>query len=268
MPTQYSHRVTNYARALNLEGYSPSEALIELEDRYGEEKIPSLRTLQNWWRAWRSADDEKWTLHSSAVDAEDVGSVLDVLASMVAVTAGRVRSLTNGQARRVAQIKRARPGLWGWRAYQLACMYEEREGAQEAVDDLDLYLAMEPWRSERPEGPDDAVCALDYMLAIADGAPAVPDFIASPELINEDAAAMLAATLRDRLMSNQREQLPTGAEARHDAMMQTVWDYLMKRMPNASDNYLTEFVEFIDEVRERLPAIVATALKNTEASDG
>jgi hypothetical protein len=73
--------------------------------------------------------------------------VLDVLASVITHTAGKVRVLTIDEALWIAALANATFGLGSWERYRLAREYLRRSVEGRPTNDLDILLAFRPWAS-------------------------------------------------------------------------------------------------------------------------
>ncbi len=140
-------RVEDKIRELADEGALNSKAIHGLvRDEFPGEAV-SLRTVQRKVQESRArhGPTARWTL---ALDqGDDARLVLGCLGALVRVTGNPSRGISARTAEWIVAVARAAPDLPPWSIYRLARWYEGRTSTDNSTDDLDLYLAMRPWRS-------------------------------------------------------------------------------------------------------------------------
>jgi hypothetical protein len=112
----------------------------------------------------------RWSLGSTCGDVtwdpSDAGRVAHAVASVMEDTWGQMRSVTEGQARRIAWVFNVAPDIVPWLAYALGVDYDRRTRDDEPTTDLDAILAFAPWRTdERGRHP----MAGAYAQAVGEG---------------------------------------------------------------------------------------------------
>lgn len=106
---------------------------------------PSLRTVQDIAREVTPPDRSGvWRLGDAA--SEDASLVLPALAAVIERTAGRTRSLSNGEAEWIARLTTAASDIPPWQAYSLARSYLARSQRGESTESLDQAVAFAPWK--------------------------------------------------------------------------------------------------------------------------
>lgn len=163
------------ALAIERPEWSPAQIRNELDQGELKGRLPSARTVQEIVKRARPADPSApWSL----ADAEPstVPLVLPVLAAVVARTQGQRNYVTRGEAEWLAKLRGAYPDLDPWQAYRLARLYMARVERRDATLDLDLYLALAPWRRGETEA--------QYRRLLADGViPAPPASVIASEVV-------------------------------------------------------------------------------------
>jgi hypothetical protein len=152
-------RVEDKIRELSNEGDLDPKAIHSLvHDQFPGEAV-SLRTVQRRVQESRArfGPSAIWTLTPDQGDAARV--VLGCLAAVVRVTGNPNRGITVRTADWIAAVARVAPDLPPWSTYRLARWYEGRTSTNDSTDDLDLYLAMRPWRSIRAREAYEAILA-------------------------------------------------------------------------------------------------------------
>ncbi|CCF83359.1 hypothetical protein [Nitrolancea hollandica] len=131
---------------LALQGWSATQIHDHLDrDTSNRGRVPHLRTVQYKVKDIRDRDKSRaWTLEDAT--PEEAAAVLPVLAAVIHETEGLVRSLTTAQVSYVVKIRAACPKLPPFDVFLLASLYVNRTAANEPVDDLDAYLAYQPWQ--------------------------------------------------------------------------------------------------------------------------
>jgi hypothetical protein len=134
-------------------GRSPAQIYADLKQEFGTANVPSPKTIERHIK--NRPKGEPWTIIGA--DAEDAGLVLPVLAYVAWITDGRIQSVTKGEARWIARIRRLRPDLMetggdptepsgALGVFFLALDYAEREQTGEFTEDLDAFLIWAPWQ--------------------------------------------------------------------------------------------------------------------------
>jgi hypothetical protein len=174
-------RVERTIHELADRGASPSQIHRELgRDPESIAELPNLRTVQRVVREHVQADDSgSWELDVKA--GADAAAVVEVLATVVSITGGVTRAVTNLEAAWVKTLASIAPDLDPWRTYRAARVYIARRARNESTLDLEVWLGLAPWRAGRRER---------YEELIADGV--VPR---SP--VDSTAHAQLAPVFRE-----------------------------------------------------------------------
>ncbi len=125
-------------------------------------RVPTLRTIERYARSApmnREESDEAWR----PVDADynEAALVLPVLGYVIWSTDGRIKSITKREAEWIAHVLRMVPELaqpdrdskggipgMSLAVFLIALDYAERESTGEPTEELDLFLALGPWRSD------------------------------------------------------------------------------------------------------------------------
>jgi hypothetical protein len=160
-PKRLPRRVEDKIRELADEGTLDPKAIVGvLRDEFPEEAF-SLRTVQRRVSDSRARHGAglRWTLTPGHGDQAQV--VLGCLAALVRVTRNPSRGISIKTAEWIMAVAGAAPDLPDWSVYQLARRYEGRTSASNPTDDLDLYLAMGPWRSMQAREAYEVLCASD-----------------------------------------------------------------------------------------------------------
>ena len=105
---------------------------------------PGLRSVQRYIAKRGARDQRIWSLGDC--DMADARPILDALRSVIHYTEGRLTSLTVAEARMVEKVQRAAPELQPIEHWRLARMYLRRLADGEPADDVDVFLAVAPWR--------------------------------------------------------------------------------------------------------------------------
>jgi hypothetical protein len=159
-------RVRDLVEDLASRGHTPSAIRQEVLDVFGEPITPSLRTVREMAKAvhtrdvtgpWSPAADttgvpEVILAVLAAVLAETAGSDSTNFAPGPAMPAGPIRSITRAEAAIIANVERATPGLPAFELWRIARLYLARAARDEPTDDLDGFLAFQPWRGNAEEG--------------------------------------------------------------------------------------------------------------------
>jgi hypothetical protein len=152
-------RVEDKVRELADEGdLDPKEIHALVREQFPGEAV-SLRTVQRKVQESRArhGPSSLWALTPGQGDAARV--VLGCLAAMVRVTGNPNRGFTVRLAEWIVAVDRVAPDLPPWSTYRLARWYEGRTSTNDSTRDLDLYLAMRPWRSIRARDAYEAILA-------------------------------------------------------------------------------------------------------------
>ena len=130
---------------LALQGWSPTQIHEYLgRDQQFQGRVPVLRTVQRKVADIRSRDKSRpWTLEDAIPD--EAAAVLPVLAAVIHGTKGLVKSLSTAQVSYIMKIQAACPEIPPYQLFLFASLYVNRTAAQEPVDDLDAFLAYQPW---------------------------------------------------------------------------------------------------------------------------
>jgi hypothetical protein len=143
----------------------------------------SLRTIQDIVKEWRTRDTSNpWTIRSEVARPERARVILDTLRAVVLGSRGRIRGFTGREARYVVVVASAAPELAPYEVWEIARAYALREAHDEPADDLDAFLAFEPWASAKSWG--------NYQTAAGEGwireAPGMIVMIVIPQSIRGD----------------------------------------------------------------------------------
>lgn len=123
------------------------QLLLEYDENKLKSPPPSKRTVERIVKEWRGVDlTGPWNLYTAA--PEDVPLVLPVLAAVINWTQGAITSLTNGEARIIANIRSVAPDFGLVDSFLWARLYRRRIENNEPTDDFDAYLSYAPWRDE------------------------------------------------------------------------------------------------------------------------
>ena len=140
-----SAAVEKLIRDGHLKKLGPTEILATIELAGAR---ASLGTIGSRLRVLRQADATgPWSLAESDYDERTNRRILDVLYVVSYESEGRRAHLTTGEARHVARITGAAPGLDAWPAYRLAHEYLLCKSKAEGTEHLDAFLAYAPWVS-------------------------------------------------------------------------------------------------------------------------
>lgn len=129
--------------------WTPAEIHRHLEEKFPTAKVPDLRTVQRIVADFQPTDKSgPWRLAYADAPAGAARDILDVLAAAMYGSGGRVTQLTQRQAEWISRLRAVAPDLPPWATYRLTNMYMVREDQGQGTDDLDVFLAFTPWRSE------------------------------------------------------------------------------------------------------------------------
>ncbi len=138
--------------------YRPAEIRGLAVRKFGEDRVPTLRTIQRTVRALSREDgDAEWA--PTLAPPEEARLVLPVQGAVIDYTNGRIASLTVSEAEWISRVRQMVPDLASgdedrgivWEKilpWMLATEYIQRERLNQPTDDIDLYLALAPWRSD------------------------------------------------------------------------------------------------------------------------
>jgi len=127
------------------------QLLLEYDENKLKTPPPSKRTVERIVKEWRGVDlTGPWNLYTAA--PEDVPLVLPVLAAVINWTQGAITSLTNGEARIIANIRSVAPDFGLVDSFLWARLYRRRIENNEPTDDFDAYLSYAPWRNAERHG--------------------------------------------------------------------------------------------------------------------
>lgn len=110
-------------------------------------QVPGLRTIQRLMAEIKKRDQSgPWSFGDSA--ELDSAPVLDALAAILVDSAGRIQSVTRREAELITRVARARPEIPPDDQWRIARQYIARAEQGEEATDLDILLALAPWRSD------------------------------------------------------------------------------------------------------------------------
>lgn len=129
--------------------FSAKQIVEELQRRFERDWYPSRRTVQDVIREVTPASDEgeSWTV--ATADPEDVPLVLPVLADLIRNSDGVVTGFGLETGRWIAKLRRAVPDIPAGEALHLAIYYQMAAKAERPTYNLDIYLALQLWRSPK-----------------------------------------------------------------------------------------------------------------------
>jgi hypothetical protein len=134
--------------SLEKDGWGPAQIHRHLSNTKAfEGRVPSERTVQRIVSEFRSRDRSgAWTMEDGT--PEEAAAVFTFLAPIIHRTRGRVQSLSKAQVSYLVKILAVCTKIPPDMAFFVASQYVNRTAAQEPVDDLDAYLAFQPWRGK------------------------------------------------------------------------------------------------------------------------
>ena len=179
-------------------------------------RIPSQRQIQRIAARTQSAGRSGALGIKQLADAieptEGAAAVFESLGAAVRETAGKVTEISSRQASYVAAVRSAAPDCEPWVAFRLAQIYALREARSEPMKDLDLFVALAPWRSQRAmesyrdlvragRVPGPVFLAVDEIALVDDsGAEITADHrLLVTDLLGQPAVAEALAMQRERL---------------------------------------------------------------------
>ena len=119
----------------------------ELPSSLEDSKLPSVKTVERIMKEHRiSVDSEKWDWTSDS--ASDAKLVIEILPQIANLTEGEKVSFTASEAASILRVRKVAPDLdmpWVW---YVSFMYRWYEEAKWPTHDLDMFLALAPWREE------------------------------------------------------------------------------------------------------------------------
>jgi hypothetical protein len=184
-------RVQQAIEELSDAGASPTQIHGDLEAR--GLAVPDVRTVQRIVRERAGDPSEEWRFNPLTA-TEDDRSALDALAYLVLWSEGRRQTITEAEAAAVVGLRRAAPDLPDQFTFRLARFYLSRRAKGSGTFDLDLWLALGPWRSDAARAR--------YEVAVRGGLPRAPIDRSGPELRSAVSTnlptAMLAALRQAR----------------------------------------------------------------------
>ena len=121
----------------------------ELERRFGLERLPSTRTIQDVIREVTPSIDvgERWSLLAS--DGDDAALVLPAIAELIRGSMGRINGIGTPLAELVVKVSRAAPGIPPTDAIRMAARYVNAAERSASTEHLDAYLALEAWDDKK-----------------------------------------------------------------------------------------------------------------------
>jgi len=107
-------------------------------------RIPTLRTIQRLVAEHRPTDSSgRWSLSDALV--EDVGPVLQTLATVLEYTTGQVGFVSHAEADWIVRLSAVVPALPPVERWLIGRLYLARKEQGDPTDDLDMLLAFAPW---------------------------------------------------------------------------------------------------------------------------
>jgi hypothetical protein len=147
---------------MTAKGLSPKQIKTDLDSDHALiGLVPHVRTIQRIVADWRNLEARRTTedITPWRIDrAQEIDDslVIDVLASLVKKTQGRIWELRRIEALWITALRRMRPDFVGahdrdelpdyWVIYRLAREYEARRAQDLPTIDLDAFLLWAPWR--------------------------------------------------------------------------------------------------------------------------
>ena len=136
--------VVNKILELAATGMKPAQIERELQlDPDFASKVPNRRTIQRWGRDYvRPGDGVEWRLGLDKLDPVGDSYVLKSLGTLIHVTEGRIRHITEDEAKWIAYLRSIATKLQPFETYLLAREYVSRTSAGDgSTAGLDAYLA-------------------------------------------------------------------------------------------------------------------------------
>lgn len=145
------------------------------------DQVPEKRTVERRMARLRPQDDPApWHTFTDPLDA---ALALDVIDVALALSEGRIASVSPDVLEYASLINHGRPELPAWIVYRLALEYQQRSQNKQPTAPLDAYLAYAPWR--------DAERFISYTRAIRAGHVQETDPLITEEMVDGFAASFL-----------------------------------------------------------------------------
>jgi hypothetical protein len=148
-----------------VEGKFPSEIYSTIEQEFSKEYAdrPAERTVKDIVKDLGPRPDPSaaWTLQTAPT--RELGPAIEVLRVVVSETRGARTFVTQGEARLLAQIYEAAPGIDPARAFDLARRFDRAEPTWEATASLHHYLAFRPWESRAAQEKYEAASGIEKL---------------------------------------------------------------------------------------------------------
>jgi hypothetical protein len=141
-PADILEAIAGYAR---LKSPTRIKEMLGADPQFQGRKLPATKTIGRILKDLPEEEGKELRLASRS--AADASLLLPVLRALIENTDGAVTTLTEKESARVLWLRRIAPGLDPWSAYRLARFYMARDAQKEKTEDLDIFLAFEPWRS-------------------------------------------------------------------------------------------------------------------------
>jgi hypothetical protein len=141
-PADIMEAIAGYAR---LKSPTRIREMLGADPQFQGRKLPAAKTIGRILKDLPEEEGKELRLASRS--AADASLLLPVLRALIKHTDGAVTTLTEKESARVLWLRRIAPGLDPWSAYRLARFYMARDAQKEKTEDLDTFLAFEPWRS-------------------------------------------------------------------------------------------------------------------------
>lgn len=132
--------------AVNRKDKSPAEIYRDMlrQDEF-KDRCPKKRTVERIVAELRAKDESPtWSIGDS--DPEDAKLVLASLEHIVSNSFGRATTVSKAEAEWIIRIQKIAPDLSQFRAQVLAHLYRIRKSKKASTAELELYLALAPWR--------------------------------------------------------------------------------------------------------------------------
>lgn len=136
-------------RQMAMLGKSAPEIERDLSDTALASSLPSIRQLRRIVRQATSTKREPWPIGTCA--PEDAPAIMAALRELVLASRGKRLSLDIAEAEWVARINRVASDLPPLTILFLASRYAFFAADGEPAPDVDLFLAMAPWRCEESQ---------------------------------------------------------------------------------------------------------------------
>jgi hypothetical protein len=121
---------------------------IHLDTNLSGETLPHWRTVQRRVKAARAPEDDQpeWSMENFS--GEDARLIFDVLGARLQELNAPVRKFSHETAQWIVRIREVAPDLDPSACYLIARLYMVRSRSKVHTEDLEMYLAIGPWKDE------------------------------------------------------------------------------------------------------------------------